>query len=290
MTMPVRRRSGRHAGNRAATWLRRPAGRLTVVGVLTLGVVVTVTPANGAATDIASHVANAFRGIVSNSETAQAFPGTPAVGALFTSAQGKLGSHFCTASVVHSPQGNLGITAAHCVTGLSGTIVFVPGYRSGTRPYGVWTVSKIYIDHAWTSGSSQNDDVAFIRLTPQTGSGSGSGGPIENVTGAETLATKSATKEMVEVIGYPDSSEVPVACRNWTSQPMSGQLEFDCGGYTDGTSGGPFLADVAPGTGQGVVVGVIGGYNQGGFTPDVSYSSQFGDNVASLYATAIAGG
>ncbi len=287
--MPVRRRSGRHAASRAATWLRRPTGRLTVVGVLTLGVVVTVTPANGAATDIASHVANAFRGIVSNSQTAQPFPGTPAVGALFTSAQGKLGSHFCTASVVHSPQGNLGITAAHCVTGLSGTIAFVPGYRSGTKPYGVWTVSKIYVDHAWSSGSSQNDDVAFIRLTPQ----SGSGGPIENVTGAESLppksAAKSATKEMVEVIGYPDGSDVPVACRNWTSQPMSGQLEFDCGGYTDGTSGGPFLADVTPGTGQGMVIGVIGGYDQGGFTPDVSYSSQFSDTIASLYATAING-
>lgn len=288
--MPVgrraRRQRGRHAGGRAAAWLTRPSGRLTVLGVLTCGVVVTVTPANGAATDIASHVASAFRGFVANSRTAQAISGTPAVGALFTSAQGKLGSHFCTASVVHSPQGNLAITAAHCVTGLSGTIAFVPGYRSGSEPYGVWTVSKVYVDQAWSSGSSQNDDVAFIKLTPQ----SAAGGPIEDVTGAETLATKTPAKQMVEVVGYPDGSDVPIACRDWTSQPMPGQLEFDCGGYTDGTSGGPFLADVNPGTGQGAVIGVIGGYEQGGATPDVSYSSGFGDNVASLYATAIADG
>ncbi len=282
--MSARRRSGRHAASRAAAWIRRPSGRLTVLGMLTLGVVVAITPANGAASDIASHVASAFRGFVSNSEKAQVISGTPAVGALFTSAQGKLGSHFCTASVVHSPQGNLAITAAHCVTGLSGTIVFVPAYRSGNEPYGMWTVTKVYVDQEWTSGSSQNDDVAFIKVSQP-----GSSVPIEDVTGAETLAAKTTTKQMVEVIGYPDSSDLPIACRNWTSQPISGQLEFDCGGFTDGTSGGPFLANVNPATGQGVVVGVIGGYDQGGFTPDVSYSSVFSDNVSSLYAAATAG-
>ena len=70
---------------------------------------------------------------------------------------------------------------------------------------------------------------------------------------------------------------------------MAGQLEFDCGAYTDGTSGGPFLADVDPATGQGAVIGVIGGYEQGGDTPEVSYSSVFGANVAALYADAVAG-
>src|SRR5437660_966695 len=81
--------------------------------------------------------------------------------------------------------------------------------------------------------------VACLKLTPQSGSGS-----IEDETGAETLATKTSAKQLVEVIGYPDGSDVPIACRNQTSQPMPGQLEFDCGGYTDGTSGGPFLAGV----------------------------------------------
>jgi V8-like Glu-specific endopeptidase len=255
-------------------------------------VVVTVTPANGAATDIAAHVAKAVRGMVSTSENSQVIDGRPAVGALFSTSQGKLGTHFCTASVVSSPHGDLAITAAHCVTGagVPSSIDFVPGYHSGTQPYGVWVVSKIYVDLAWNSTSSQDDDVAFLKLTPAGSSPSGSSTPIEDVTGAETLATKTTAKQMVEVIGYPDTSDQPVACRNWTSEPIANQLEFDCGGYTDGTSGGPFLADVNPATGQGMVVGVIGGYDQGGFTPAVSYSSQFSANVASLYATAIAGG
>jgi V8-like Glu-specific endopeptidase len=283
----VRRRSRRHADNRVAAWFTRPSARVGVVSALTLGVVITVTPASGAAGDIATHVARAVRGLVSTTHTGKNIAGTAAVGALFTSSDGKLGSHFCTASVVSSPHGDVAITAAHCVTGLSGTtIAFVPGYNLGKDPYGVWTVAKVYVDQAWSSNSSQDDDVAFLRLSPQTASSV----PIEDVTGAETLATSTAAKQTVQVIGYPDGSDEPISCRNWTSQPMSNQLEFDCGGFTDGTSGGPFLADVNAATGQGVVIGVIGGYEQGGLTPDVSYSSQFGPNVAALYTTAVSGG
>jgi hypothetical protein len=43
-------------------------------------------------------------------------------------------------------------------------------------------------------------------------------------------------------------------------------------------------------TGRGVVAGVIGGYEQGGYTPAVSCSAQFTSNVPALYATAVAGG
>ena len=48
------------------------------------------------------------------------------------------------------------------------------------------------------------------------------------------------------------------------------QLEFDCDGYTDGTSGSPFLIGVDAATGDGTMIGVIGGYQQGGDLPDVS--------------------
>jgi hypothetical protein len=66
-------------------------------------------------------------------------------------------------------------------------------------------------------------------------------------------------------------------------------MEFDCGGYTDGTSGGPFLARVQRATGLGTVIGVIGGYQQGGNTPSVSYSARFGRAVRTLYEAAVAG-
>ncbi|HME66007.1 MAG TPA: serine protease, partial [Streptosporangiaceae bacterium] len=261
---------------RARRFPRTPAA-VAIVTVLTVGVVAAVTPAEGAAGDIASSFARAVRHLVSTSQNGQDFAGTPAVGALFTMSKGKLGRHFCTASVIGSPHGDLVITAAHCVTGASG-IVFVPGYDRGATPYGVWTVTKIYVDRSWTSSSNPKDDVAFLRVSQ-----AGSTVPIEDVTGAEALKTGTPARQLVEVIGYPDSGSQPIVCRNWTREPMSEQLEFDCGGYTDGTSGGPFLANVNPLTGQGRVIGVIGGYEQGGLTPQVSYSSMFGANVAALY-------
>jgi V8-like Glu-specific endopeptidase len=259
---------------------------VAVVVTLAVGAVVTVTPANGAASDIAAGVVRAIRHLTSPSHTGQPFSGAPAVGALFTTSAGKLGSHFCSASVVHSPDGDLVITAAHCVTGVSGKMAFVPGYASGPPPYGVWTVTKVYLDQAWKSSADPDDDVAFLRVSQPD-----PGVPVEDVTGAERLGIGTPpARTQVEVIGYPNSANQPIVCQNSVSRPMKNQLEFDCGGYVDGTSGGPFLARVSPKTGQGTVIGVIGGYEQGGYTPQVSYSAVFGKNVAALYRAAVAGG
>jgi V8-like Glu-specific endopeptidase len=215
----------------------------------------------------------------------RSFGGVSAVGALFMESNGTLGSHFCTASVVDSTHGDLAVTAAHCVYGRTGTMVFVPGYANGKAPYGVWPVTKVYTDSAWDASQDPDHDVAFLRLSDAS-----DGAPIQNVTGAEAIGTDVSAGQTVQVIGYPDAADGPL----WCSGPAKGfsatQLEFDCGGYTDGTSGGPFLTRVDPTTGQGTVIGVIGGYQQGGDTPQVSYAAVFGTAVAQLYATAEAGG
>ena len=246
----------------------------------------TVSPSSGAPAASTPVFVGAMRHLVSASRDRQVVVGAPAVGALFTlSGAGGLGSHFCTASVVDSPNGDLLITAAHCVSGVSSaSIAFVPGY-DGEAPYGVWTVTRVYVDASWSASSDPDDDVAFLRVSRP-----GSSTPIEDVTGGEQLQAGTPARQFVEVIGYPDSSNQAISCQNWTSEPMPDQLEFDCGGYTDGTSGGPFLASVDPLNGQGTVVGVIGGYEQGGLTPQVSYSAMFGANVMALYQVAVAGG
>ena len=219
------------------------------------------------------------------SSTSQAFDGVPVVGALFTSSDGKLGTHFCTASVVHSTHGDLAVTAAHCVAGIQGQVVFVPGYANGKEPYGVWPVSAIYTDQAWQSDQDQDDDVAFLRLADASG-----GVPIENVTGAERLGTDWPAPALVRVIGYPGDADQPLSCVNWAKSFSPTQLEFDCDGYTDGTSGGPFLVGASGASGQGTVIGVIGGYQQGGDTAEVSYAAAFGAAVKALYQKAEAGG
>jgi V8-like Glu-specific endopeptidase len=274
----------------AARLLRGGRTRVHLMSVLAaVGVFATISlvPAtSGAAGDTLRSLRAALRASVHTEVTSsgQSFGGVSAVGALFLESSGKLGQHFCTASVVHSPHGDLAVTAAHCVTGVSSQIAFVPGYANGAEPYGVWQVTRVYTDQAWQSSQDPDDDVAFLQL-----SGTAGASPIEAVTGAEQVGTGSPAKALastlVRVIGYPDGADQPVWCVNWTKVFSPTQLEFDCGGYTNGTSGGPFLAD-ASSSGQGTVIGVIGGYEQGGDTPQVSYSSAFGPAVAVLYQTA----
>jgi hypothetical protein len=111
---------------------------------------------------------------------------------------------------------------------------------------------------------------------------------VQQVTGGEDLATGWGAAHPVQVIGYPDSRQRPVTCTSRTRAFGAHQMEFDCGGYTDGTSGGPFLARVHLATGLGTVLGVIGGYQQGGNTPSVSNSARFGRAVRTLYQAAVA--
>jgi V8-like Glu-specific endopeptidase len=216
------------------------------------------------------------------------FDGTAAVGALFTrTSTGALGRHFCTASVVNSPGENLLITAAHCMAGRSLSpatgVVFAPGYHNGKFPHGTWIIRTVYVDTAWVKNQNPNDDVAFLTAGRP-------GTRIQRHTGAETLVVGQRPPQLVQVIGYPDGESKPITCTARARKFDGGhQMVFDCDGYTDGTSGGPFLAHVDLKTGDGWVIGVIGGYQQGGDSPNISYSPRFYTAIQDLYETAVAG-
>jgi V8-like Glu-specific endopeptidase len=217
--------------------------------------------------------------------TGKPFAGTPAVGAIFIKTDGRF-THVCTGAVVHSPQEDLVITAAHCMekrhVGLTGNTTFAPDYHDGKFPYGRFIVRSVFVDSNWTEHKDPNDDVAFLVVGKP-------GQEVEKLTGAETLVTSFKLPKSVEVIGYPDKASEPIKCFGpVTALHKAGyhQLVFDCGGYTDGTSGGPFLDHVSAHTGLGDVVGVIGGYEEGGDTPSVSYSARFYGNIAALYKQA----
>ena len=98
------------------------------------------------------------------------------VGALFGAERRSSlpGGHFCTASVVHSPNRDLVVTAAHCLDGSGdGDLVFVPGYRDGRAPYGVWTVHRAFLPDGWAKGQDEDSDVAFAVLGDKDGKGGG---------------------------------------------------------------------------------------------------------------------
>ena len=202
------------------------------------------------------------------------------VGALFDSDSG--GDHFCTASVVDSPGHNVLITAAHCVNAGNGganrpNVSFTPAYPTGQRPEGVWTPAKYVPDPRWVNGADPDLDVAFIVLKPLNGKN------IQDVLGANEIAFNTGFEHLVRVIGYPSSADAPIACANWTSQQSQHQLKFACQDFTGGTSGSPWLTRFDPVARTGTIVGVIGGYQEGGATPEVSYSPYFDDDIKNLY-------
>ena len=67
--------------------------------------------------------------------------------------------------MIQSPRGDLLVTAAHCVTGTTGAIAFVPGYANGNAPYGIWPVTRVFTDQAWDASAGQDHDVAFLEVS-----------------------------------------------------------------------------------------------------------------------------
>jgi V8-like Glu-specific endopeptidase len=257
--------------------------RLLVAAATTGGLLAAVIlPAQPAAL-----AASAGSASVTSSPTAVAFSGTAAVGALFTVKRGKL-VHFCTASVVHSRHGDLAITAAHCMQsrrlGSHSTVTFAPGYHDGKFPFGRWLVRSEFVDVNWKRHQDANDDFAFLVVGK-------AGQQVQKRTGGEGLETDVTLPRAAQVIGYPDATNRPVKCDGPAKRlQLKGyrQMVFDCGGFTNGTSGGPFLMHVSRKTGRGGIFGVIGGYQKGGDTASVSYSALFRRNVADLFKQASA--
>jgi V8-like Glu-specific endopeptidase len=207
----------------------------------------------------------------------------PRVGALFS--RNASGNHFCTASVVASPGHDLLITAAHCVDGgknggYNEDIVFVPDYDNGSDPFGVWSVSKLLVDQRWATSSDPDFDVGFVVLKPNDGLN------IQDVLGANEIDFDAGYTNLVRVTGYPSSDDAPVTCLNYTTMQSPTQLKFDCGGFYGGTSGSPFVTHFDPRTLTGQIVGVIGGYQQGGDSPSISYSAYLNDGIRKLYEQA----
>ncbi|WP_030209132.1 serine protease [Streptomyces sp. NRRL S-87] len=242
----------------------RTGARVLIAMTPLVALLGTVTPANGAHLPPGETV------------TARESDESDRVGALF--AGGLDGGHYCTASVVRSDDRNLIATAAHCLTQDAGRTVFVPGYRDGDAPYGVWRLTGTYVDPGWTADEDPDADVAFATVAPLDGE------EIEDVLGGFTVAPDQPDDVDVTVVGYPSTAEAPLLCRNETSLFSATQRRIECPDYSGGTSGSPWL------TTTGRLVGVLGGYEGGGTVPEVSYSAVLGERARELYREAAVSG
>lgn len=213
---------------------------------------------------------------------ARTFPGTPTVGALFPSAGSK--KHFCTASVVASPTGDVLLTAAHCVQGSAKGMSFAPGFHRGISPFGRWEVTGAYFDPEWMSEQKITRDYAFLTVAPKQIAGAST--DIQTITGANALGTKPTRGETVSVPADPaGEANSPITCT--AKVYFSGAFPaFNCNPYVDGTSGSPWLAATPDGI---TIVGLIAGLHQGGCYTYTSYSPPLNSHTRAVYQRAVTG-
>lgn len=196
--------------------------------------------------------------------------------------------HYCSASVVNSAHHNVVLTAAHCVwndVNLKNPIWFLPDFANG-RPndtYGRWQVTKVIISSKYRHLTSSPYDFAFLVLKPFQG------GNAQDRTGAlNPAANVNAHNTATTIAGYNGNMGSLSWCRSQTNIAKPGGVSYlygkcakassDPEGLGDGTSGGPFIE-----TGTTRVVGIMGGFDQGG--PDAwnEYSAWFQGDFVSLY-------
>ncbi|GAA1572873.1 trypsin-like serine peptidase [Streptomyces globosus] len=207
----------------------------------------------------------------------------PAIGALFSPGEDGDGAHHCSGVVVHAPGGDLVATAAHCVhrpvLGFRTNLVFVPGYRDGQAPHGVWVPTRIDVDPRWAASQDPDHDIAFLRVRRPGRPGE----RLEDTAGAYPVRFGAGLPLPARLAGYPGGAERPLDCSTTAVAESATQLRLDCADVPNGTSGGPVLA------GGRTLIGVTAGRDGGG-DEWTSYSIRFGDAARELYERATRSG
>jgi len=207
--------------------------------------------------------------------TATPVPSDPRVGAVFLGG-GSL--HTCTGAVLDSAEGDLILTAAHCVAeGIDAN--FVAGLLNDSAPEDVWHIDAVYLDPRWLTNQDPLADFAIARVSRVAG------GTIRaQAGGGLTLGPAPTPGTVVTVTGYAMGvGGGPIGCHAATAPAAKGFPSFACGALADGLSGSPWIRD-------STVVGLIGGLDGGGCDENVSYSPPFDHAIRQLLARAETGG
>ncbi|WDN56948.1 trypsin-like serine peptidase [Streptomyces clavuligerus] len=159
-------------------------------------------------------------------------------------------SHACTASMVNSGSRQLVLTAGHCVhtgpvNGRPGAFMthwtYVPGFRSGQRPYGVFWAKRMTTFASWASHGDVGRDVAFV-VTELV-----NGRKLGDVTGGWGIAFNQPKSMNYMLNGYPSNhggGNVQQYCGIVVSaqHPSDPSRIYVACAWAEGASGSPFLA------------------------------------------------
>jgi hypothetical protein len=211
-------------------------------------------------------------------------------GAIFLSF-GIFGYARCSGTAVHSRNRSVVFTAAHCINSgrsdiwFTGRWVFVPAFRYGQRPFGVFPARWIDTTKQWRRSGSENYDVGAAVVGRN-----GKGETLSEAVGGAGIAWNLKAQQTFDVHGYP------------AEEPFDGETQRICHGT-------PFIGHdpdsfLIPGPlNLAVACGVTGGASGGGWTIDGNtlnsvtnygypddaspdYGAYFGKEVARLYGRA----
>ncbi|HVW47666.1 MAG TPA: hypothetical protein VHA76_11470 [Solirubrobacterales bacterium] len=200
----------------------------------------------------------------------------------------------CSGSVIDSPQGDLVLTAGHCVidpeTGVAASwVIFVPGYREGAEPYGAFAASSWVTTPEWTSTAGTLDpdeagDLAFLVLADSTTTGAS----VEATVGSLAIAFERSREQVYTQWGYPGEAPYDGQVLYRNTAPYGG---FDpiyspapikiASDFTAGASGGPWT--IGP-TSAPTVLSLTDYYYEG--DPHHLYGAYFGSVARQVYEAA----
>ncbi|HET9198951.1 MAG TPA: hypothetical protein VFN92_11945 [Solirubrobacterales bacterium] len=209
-------------------------------------------------------------------------------GAIFLSF-GIFGYGRCSGTAVRSRNASVVVTAGHCLNSggrrgrwFDGKTVFVPAYRYGQRPFGVFPVRWIDTTEQWRASGSENFDVGAMVVGRNE-----AGKKLVDAVGGAGIAFNLKAKQTFDVHGYPAEApfdgETQRICRgasflghdaNSFATPGPLNLAVACG-LTGGASGG----------GWTIEGGTLNGVTDYGYFDRSSpaFGAYFGKEVARLY-------
>ena len=112
-------------------------------------------------------------------------------------------SFVCSGTIVTAGNESVVATAGHCVFDevsnvANSSTMFVPGYKDGNMPFGIWDGIEIFTTTQWTNGDLRYD-VGFVRMETQAGQ------TIQDVHGSRGIAFNQSAAQLFDSFGYPAS-------------------------------------------------------------------------------------
>ncbi|KAF0508032.1 serine protease [Gigaspora margarita] len=178
----------------------------------------------------------------------------------------------CTASVINSKNGNIGLTAAHCLLDDDGnpwnlsSLSFSPGYDNGTNgPLGAIPVVDTAMPHEYLINPNKYD-YALVRFEFNQG-----GATLQEYTGALGWRFDIGNREPTSVYGYPDNGNFENCVHDgehlckWQGTTVKRENIYIIVNLTagSGASGGPLISQYDAKTNLGYAYAVIRGYLDG---------------------------